>query len=101
MHIVRQERSAVGWYRSDESAYEAALGRYFALYLQSRGKLRATYAAFRDRPLAARLDNSATVRDSRLASVAYAGLGVRILLLGAAHLRGVRRPGRQHRRWVA
>jgi hypothetical protein len=35
---------------SDEATYEAAVGRYFALYLQEQGALRAVYKAFRDRP---------------------------------------------------
>ena len=35
---------------SDEGTYEAAVGRYFALYLQEQGVLSAVYNAFRDRP---------------------------------------------------
>ena len=47
---VDSERSAPPEFRSDESAYVAALGRYFAMYLQENGKLKAVYMAFRDRP---------------------------------------------------
>lgn len=36
--------------RPDEAAYEAALGRYVALYLQEAGLLPAVFQAFRDRP---------------------------------------------------
>jgi hypothetical protein len=36
--------------QNDEAAYDAALGRYFALYLQETGKLNDLYQAFRDRP---------------------------------------------------
>jgi hypothetical protein len=47
---VNAERSAAPEFRSDESARMAALGRYFAFYLQEKGKLRAVYTAFRDKP---------------------------------------------------
>ena len=36
--------------QNDEAAYDAAVGRYFALYLQERGQLPAVYNLFRERP---------------------------------------------------
>lgn len=36
--------------QTDEGTYQAATGRYFALYLQEKGKLKAVYDAFRDKP---------------------------------------------------